>query len=147
MTRPSMLHAVNWWSSNRPGQRWEVFVPDEEENAEGVDLLDGRGGTLAEDVDEDAAYIAQFAPEMAEYIHRQHVARKDLRPVYAVQVDNRGFLRMDDEGKFALTNDPLRAFQHCHPGVSAQIAETASAKFQCECRVIRRLTTDWEVVE
>lgn len=87
---------------------------------------------------EDAPLIAA-APELAELV-------AGLRYEYAVQVNDREWLRENDEGRFVLTGDPMRALRHCHPGVAASIAKGASAQFSCECRVVRRLAGDLEVI-
>jgi len=85
----------------------------------------------------DAPLIAA-APDLAELV-------AGLRYEYAVQVNGREWLRENDEGRFVLTGDPMRALRHYHPGVAAAIAKGASVKFSCECRVVRRLVSDPEV--
>lgn len=78
------------------------------------------------------------APDLAELV-------AGLRYEYAVQVNGREWLRENDEGRFVLTGDPMRALRHYHPGVAASIAKGASAQFSCECRVVRRLVGEPEV--
>lgn len=84
------------------------------------------------------AELAARAPGMAEQIGNMHYE-------YAVQVNDRQWLRENDEGQFTLTFDPMRALRHCHPRIAAEIAKAASAQFSCDCRVVRRLAADWEV--
>lgn len=71
----------------------------------------------------------------------------NLRYEYAVQISDCEWVRENDEGQFVLTFDPMSALRHCHPRIAAKIAEAASAQFGCECRVVRRLVSDVEVVE
>lgn len=80
------------------------------------------------------------APELAEIV-------AGLRYEYAVQVNDREWLRENDEGRFVLTGDPMRAIRHYHPVITAAIAKKASARFGCECRIVRRLVGDAEVTE
>ena len=70
-----------------------------------------------------------------------------LRYEYAVQVNDREWVRENDEGHFVLTGDPMRALRLYHPVIAASIAKGASAQFSCECRVVRRLVFTSEVVE
>lgn len=66
---------------------------------------------------------------------------------YVVQVNDREWVRENDEGQFVLTFDPMRALRHCHPSIVAEIAKAASAKFSCECHVVCCLVGEPEVVE
>lgn len=84
--------------------------------------------------------LVEAAPALAELV-------ANLRYEYAVQATDREWVRENDEGQFVLTFDPMRALRHCHPRIAAKIAEAASAMFDCECRVVRRLVSDAEVVE
>ena len=70
-----------------------------------------------------------------------------LRYEYAVQGPGGRWVRETDEGKLALAISPMRALRHYHPRIIEQLAEVASAQFNGECRVVRRLATDWEVAE
>ena len=80
------------------------------------------------------------APDLAAIVANLHYE-------YAVQVNDREWLRENDEGRFILTGDPMCAIRHYHPVIMAAIAKKASARFGCECRVVRRLVGDAEVIE
>lgn len=80
------------------------------------------------------------APGLAELV-------AGLRYEYMVQANDREWVRENDEGRFVLTGDPMRALRHYHPGVAVAIAKGASARFDCECRVVRRLVGELEVAE
>lgn len=102
------------------------------------ELSDGDTALIG-DPDDKSGHLIAAAPELAEIV-------AGLRYEYAVQVNGREWLRNNDEGRFVLTGDPMRALRHYHPGVAAAIAKGASAQFSCECRVVRRLVGEPEVV-
>lgn len=148
-----MLHAVNWWTSNNPKQRWEVHVPDEEDNPQGVDLIHERGWSLCQDMDGDAAYIAQFAPEMAEYIMRERLLRPKLHYEYAVQVllgDGAGGNVWHFADEDSLPFGSLKPYEvRWYTKKEAQ--EILGAEVECfgpkDIRIVRRLVAAPEVVE
>lgn len=84
--------------------------------------------------------LATQAPVMAEQI-------ANMRYEYAVRAPSGEWVRETDEGELALTISHMRALRHYHPISIEQLCELASDQFNCECRVVRRLVTDWEVAE
>lgn len=98
----------------------------------------GYDGEVA--IDPDAIDLVAAAPELAEIV-------AGLRYEYLFQVNDREWVRENDEGRFVLTGDPMRALRHYHPVSAAEIAKEASAQFSCECRVVRRLVGEPEVAE
>lgn len=86
------------------------------------------------------AELAAHAPVMAEQIANMHYE-------YAVQVKGGWWVDENDAGKLVPTTDPMRALRHYHPDVASQLAEEAGKQLEHECCVVRRLATDWEVVE
>lgn len=97
----------------------------------------GYGGEVA--IDPDAIDLVAAAPALAEIV-------AGMRYEYAVQVNDREWVRENDEGHFVLTGDPMRALRLYHPVIAASIAKGASAHFSCECRVVSRLVSTSEVV-
>ena len=70
-----------------------------------------------------------------------------MRYEYAVQLPSGEWVRESDEGTLALTIDPMRALRRHHPRTIERLGEVASAQFGCECRIVRRLVSEPEVVE
>lgn len=95
---------------------------------------------ITNDAENYNARLIAAAPDLAEIV-------AGLRYEYLFQVNDRGWLRENDEGRFVLTGDPMRALRHYHPGVAAAIAKGASERFGCACRVVRRLVGEPEAVE
>lgn len=86
------------------------------------------------------APLAEAATALAELV-------ANLRYEYAVQGPDGRWVRETDDRKLELTIDPMRALRRYNPFIIERLAEAASAQFNGECRVVRRLATDWEVVE
>lgn len=137
--KPPMLYAVNWWANNRPGQRWETFTPDEDEQYEGVVLMDDHAWTIGEHLDADAAYIAQYAPEMAEYIHRKNIERAKLHYEYAVQVNE----RRNRDADWWYWKDNMRTQWFTDYEEAVNVAESIPES----ARIVRRLVGEPEVTE
>lgn len=86
------------------------------------------------------APLVEAAPALAELV-------ANMRYEYAVRAPSGEWVRETDEGELALTISHMRALRHYHPLSIEQLCELASDQFNCECRVVRRLATDWEVAE
>ena len=89
---------------------------------------------------------AKYAPlAEAAYALAQTVA--NLHYEYALQGPDGRWVRETDDRKLELTVDPMRALRRCQPRIIERLAEVASEQFNGECRVVRRLVSDPEVVE
>lgn len=84
--------------------------------------------------------LVEAAPALAELV-------ANMRYEYAVRAPSGEWVRETDEGELALTISHMRALRHYHPLSIEQLCELASDQFNCECRVVRRLVTDWVVAE
>ena len=86
------------------------------------------------------ASLAEAAPALAQTVANLHYE-------YAVQGPDGRWVRETDDRKLELTIDPMRALRRYNPFIIERLAEAASAQFNGECRIVRRLATDPEVVE
>ena len=86
------------------------------------------------------APLIAAAPALAELVASMHYE-------YAVQGPDGRWVRETDDRKLELTIDPMRALRRYNPFIIERLAEAASAQFNGECRIVRRLATDPEVVE
>lgn len=84
--------------------------------------------------------LTEAAPALAELVANLHYE-------YAVQGPDGRWVRETDDRKLELTIDPMRALRRYNPFIIERLAEAASAQFNGECRIVRRLVSDPEVVE
>ena len=85
------------------------------------------------------ADLAAAAPDLARLV-------AGMRYEYTVRVGGSHWLREGDDGKLVLTIDPTRALRHYQQRIMEALAAAAAVKFEQQCRVVRRLVTDEEVV-
>ena len=86
------------------------------------------------------APLAEAAYALAQTVANMHYE-------YALQGPDGRWVRETDNRKLELTVDPMRALRRHQPRIIERLAEAASAQFNGECRVVRRLVSDPEVVE
>ena len=84
--------------------------------------------------------LTEAAPALAHTVAHMHYE-------YAVQGPDGRWVRETDDRKLELTIDPMRALRRYNPFIIERLAEAASAQFNGECRIVRRLVSDPEVVE
>lgn len=87
----------------------------------------------------DNARLIAAAPDLAKLV-------AGMRYEYTVRVGGSHWLRESDDSKLVLTIDPTRALRHYQQRIMEALAAAAAVKFEQQCRVVRRLVTDEEVV-